>query len=48
MENQEVVQKLDEISQSLKKIAESMSVFKVMAMAFLLAFLIITFKNFLP
>jgi len=48
MENQETVQKLDDIAKSLSKIAEAMSVFKVMAMAFLLAFLIITVKNFLP
>ena len=45
---QELIQKLDSMDKRLMKIAEALSVFKVMAMAFLIAFLMVVVKNFLP
>jgi len=43
---QEIVVKLANIDKHLAKTAEALSVLKVMAIAFLIAFLMVVFKNF--
>ena len=45
--DQAVVEKLSDIAQSLKKIAEGITVFKIAFFAALIALLAVIFKNFL-
>ena len=45
---QELIQKLDSIDKRMGKVADALTVLKVMMMAFVIAFLMVTVKNFLP
>lgn len=45
---QELIKKLDNIDKRLSRMAEALSVFKVMAIAFFIAGLIVIVKNFMP